>query len=43
MAFGIGLIAAPVLYGMAGGELPHITVSLPWPLIMIAELIASQA
>jgi hypothetical protein len=43
IAFAIGLIAAPVLYGMGGGELPHITVSLPWPLIMIAGLIASCA
>src|SRR5260370_37010800 len=39
IAFAIGLIAAPVLYGMAGGELPYITVSVPWPLIMIAGLL----
>jgi uncharacterized protein len=39
IAFAIGLIAAPVLYGMAGGEVPYITVSVPWSLIMIAGLL----
>jgi len=39
IAFAIGLIAAPVLYGMAGGELPHLTISVPWPLIMIGGLL----
>jgi uncharacterized protein len=39
IAFAIGLIAAPVLYGMAGGEVPQITVSVPWPLIMIGGLL----
>ena len=39
IAFVIGLIAAPAVYWMAGGELPHITVSVPWPLIMIAGLL----
>jgi len=39
IAFAIGLIAAPVLYRMAGGELPHIAVSVPWPLIIIAGLL----
>jgi uncharacterized membrane protein YedE/YeeE len=37
--FVIGLIAAPVLYSMAGGQVPHITVSVPWPLIMIGGLL----
>ncbi len=39
IAFAIGLIAAPALYWMSGGELPHITVSVPWPLVMIAGLL----
>jgi len=39
IAFAIGLIAAPVLYGMAGGEVPYITVSVPWSLIMVARLL----
>ena len=39
IAFVLGLIAAPVLYWMAGGELPHITVSVPWPLVMIGGLL----
>jgi uncharacterized protein len=39
IAFGIGLIAAPALYWTMGGELPHITISVPWPLIMIGGLL----
>jgi uncharacterized membrane protein YedE/YeeE len=39
IAFVLGLIAAPAVYWMAGGELPHISVSVPWPLIMIAGLL----
>jgi uncharacterized membrane protein YedE/YeeE len=39
IAFAIGLIAAPALYWMAGGELPPITVSVPWPLIVIGGLL----
>jgi uncharacterized protein len=39
IAFVIGLIAAPVLYWTMGGELPHITISVPWPLIMIGGLL----
>ncbi len=35
VAFIIGLIAAPLLYGLAGGELPRIAVSVP-PLLVIA-------
>jgi uncharacterized membrane protein YedE/YeeE len=35
IAFLIGLIAAPVLYGWATGSLPRISVSVP-PLIIIA-------
>ena len=31
IAFVLGLIAAPAVYWMAGGELPPITVSVPWP------------
>jgi uncharacterized protein len=39
IAFLIGLIAAPAPYWMSGGELPHITVSVPWPLVMMAGLL----
>ena len=39
IALGMGLIAAPAVYWMAGGELPYITVSVPWPLITIAGLL----
>src|ERR1700751_2158465 len=39
IAFLIGLIAAPELYWMSGGELPHIAVSVPWPLVMMAGLL----
>jgi uncharacterized membrane protein YedE/YeeE len=39
IAFLIGLIAAPAVYWMAGGELPPITVSVPWPVIMMAGLL----
>jgi uncharacterized protein len=39
IAFAIGLIAAPLLYGMARGELPQITVSVPWPFVMIGGLL----
>jgi uncharacterized protein len=39
IAFAIGLIAAPLVNGMARGELPHIMVPVPWPLIMIGGLL----
>ena len=39
IGFLIALIAAPALYWMSGGELPHITVSVPWPLVMMAGLL----
>ena len=39
IAFVLGLIAAPAVYWMAGGELPPITVSVPWPVIMMAGLL----
>jgi uncharacterized membrane protein YedE/YeeE len=39
IAFAAGLIAAPALYWTVGGELPQITVSVPWPLIMIGGLL----
>jgi uncharacterized protein len=39
IAFAARLIAAPALYWTVGGELPQITVSVPWPLIMIGGLL----
>jgi uncharacterized protein len=39
IAFVIGLVVAPALYWMSGGELPQITVSVPWPLIVIGGLL----
>jgi uncharacterized protein len=39
IAFVLGLIAAPVLYGIVAGQVPHITVSVPWPLVVIAGLL----
>ena len=39
IAFIVGLIAAPLLYALAGGALPHIVFSVPTPLIIAAGLL----
>jgi uncharacterized membrane protein YedE/YeeE len=39
IAFLTGLIAAPLIYALAAGAPPHITIAVPLPLIMIAGLL----
>jgi uncharacterized membrane protein YedE/YeeE len=38
-AFVFGLIAAPVLYQLAGGEAPLITISVPYSVVIVAGLL----
>jgi uncharacterized protein len=38
-AFIAGLIAAPMLYALAGGALPHIVFSVPTPIVIAAGLL----
>ena len=39
LAFVLGLIASPVLYRIAGGEVPRITVLAPLPIILLGGLL----
>lgn len=39
LAFVAGLLAGPYLYAAVFGQLPAVTVSAPWPLILIAGLL----
>jgi uncharacterized membrane protein YedE/YeeE len=39
LAFTVGLIASPVLFGLVGGELPKIIMSGPTPIIIGAGLL----
>jgi uncharacterized membrane protein YedE/YeeE len=39
LAFVAGLLAGPYLYATASGQFPALTITTPWPLILVAGLL----